>query len=639
MSDVNGAAVEAREDYDPITFSVILSRFDAIVEEMTRVLEKSAWTSILALAHDYSCAIYDAVPRQVSMYDALPIHTASLHIAVKEIAEAFEGEIDPGDVFLFNDPYSGNTHVGDFVTAAPVFADGKLVFWSVTKGHQMDTGAYIPSSVVASAADIYQEGITIPPMKMVEAGKLRVDFFRLLLANLRYADLIEGDLRAQIGSIEKARQRLEELCESYGTDVVLRYVDEIISYSDRRAGQEIASMPDGRYEAEGWIDSDGFGSEHIRVQVAVEIDGDRVRVDYAGSDPQAKGGANGSYATSQAAGAVPFLYYIDADIPHNHGVIDHIDVSAEEGTVCFAKFPASTSVATIVPSDLMQDVVNRAMVEAMPERVPAGGARCANIPQFAGNGADGHSPWGFMLFNNAGAGGAAKGNDGWPLWYNQAALGGMKIQPIEQLELLYPVRIERCEIDTDSVGFGQWLGGPGNVCAVKPLLDEMVTITFGDAASNPPHGAMGGGQGSRRRPVRRGRGAGDETLRLLQRRLHRRPHPRGLRRRLHRRRRLGQPVRARGREGAARRPRRDRQPRGRGRGLRRRPLRRRRPGDRRRRHDPAARRAGQGAERGGHADRAERLALAEGPDARRRHLRARPAALARRRARRKENTR
>ncbi|MFN8215948.1 MAG: hydantoinase B/oxoprolinase family protein [Solirubrobacterales bacterium] len=482
--------------YDPITFSVILSRFDAIVEEMTRVLEKSAWTSILALAHDYSCAIYDAVPRQVSMFDALPIHTASLHVAVGEIAEAFAGDINPGDVFLFNDPYMGNTHVGDFVTAAPVFSDGRLVFWSVTKGHQMDTGAYIPSSVVASAADIYQEGITIPPMRMVEAGQLREDFFRLLLANLRYSDLIEGDLRAQVGSIEKARQRLEELCAEYGTDVVLRYVDEIISYSSRRAGQEFASMPDGTYEAEGWIDSDGFGTEHIPVKVAVTIAGEEVKVDYAGSGPQAKGGANGSFATSQAAGAVPFLYYIDADIPHNHGVLERVEVSAEEGTICYAKFPASTSVATIVPSDLMQDVVNRAMVAAMPERVPAGGARCGNIPQFAGAGADGHEPWGFMLFNNAGAGGAAQGNDGWPLWYNQAALGGMKIQPIEQLELLYPVRIERCEVDTDSVGFGRWLGGPGNVCAVKPLVDEMVTITFGDAASNPPHGAMGGGQGS-----------------------------------------------------------------------------------------------------------------------------------------------
>jgi len=489
-------AEPAASGYDPITFSVILSRFDAIVNEMTRVLEKSAWTSILALAHDYSCGIYDAVPRQISMYDALPIHTTSLHIGVREIAESFEGDIHPGDVFLFNDPYSGNTHVGDYVTAAPVFSEGKLVFWSVTKGHQMDTGAYIPSSVVSSALDVYQEGVTIPPMRMVEKGAMREDFLRLLLANLRYADLVEGDLRAQVGSIEKARQRLEELCEEYGTEVVLSYVDEIIAYAGRRTGQEIAAMPDGTYEAEGWIDSDGFGTEHIPVRVAVTIDGEDVKVDYSGSGPQAKGGANGSYATSQAAGAVPFLYYIDPDIPHNHGVIEHVEVVTEEGTVCHAKFPASTSVATIVPSDLMQDCVNRAMVAAMPERVPAGGTRCGNIPQFAGNGPDGESPWGFMLFNNAGAGGAAKGNDGWPLWYNQAALGGMKIQPIEQLELLYPVRIERWEIDADSMGFGQWLGGPGNACAVRPLSDEMVTITFGDAAANPPHGAMGGEAGS-----------------------------------------------------------------------------------------------------------------------------------------------
>jgi N-methylhydantoinase B len=416
---------------DPITFSVILSRFDAIVNEMTRVLERSAWTSILALAHDYSCGIYDAVPRQVSMYDALPIHTTSLHLVVKEIADAFAGAINEGDVFLCNDPYSNNTHVGDYVTAAPVFADGRLVFWSVTKGHQMDTGAYIPSSVVASAQDVYQEGVTIPPMRMVEAGVMREDFLRMLLSNLRYADLVEGDLCVQIGSIEKARQRLNELCAEYGTDTVLRYVDEIIAYAGRRTGQEIESMPDGTYTGEGWIDSDGFDVEHIPIRVTVTIAGDQVKVDYAGSGPQARGGANGSYATSQAAGAVPFLYYIDADIPHNHGVIEHVEVSAEEGSVCWARYPGCTSCATIVPSDAMQDAVNRAMVAAMPERVPAGGARCANIPQFAGNGADGNSPWGFMLFNNAGAGGAAMENDGWPLWYNQAALGGMKIQPIE----------------------------------------------------------------------------------------------------------------------------------------------------------------------------------------------------------------
>ena len=132
-------------------------------------------------------------------------------------------------------------------------------------------------------------------------------------------------------------------------------------------------MPDGTYTAEGWIDSDGFGTEHIPVKVTVTIEGDHVDIDYTGSGPQGRGGANGSFAVSQSAGAVPFLYYIDPEIPHNQGVIDHITCSAPEGTICHARHPASTACATVVPADLMQDVVNRAMVEALPDHVPAGG--------------------------------------------------------------------------------------------------------------------------------------------------------------------------------------------------------------------------------------------------------------------------
>jgi N-methylhydantoinase B len=255
-------------------------------------------------------------------------------------------------------------------------------------------------------------------------------------------------------------------------------------------------MPDGTYSAEGWIDSDGLDREHIPVKVTVTIEGDQVKVDYTGSAPQGQGGVNGSFGSSQAAGAVPFLYYIDPDIPHNHGVIEHIEVYAPAGTICNAEHPASTSTATVVPSDLMQDVVNRAMIEALPDRVPAGGSRCANLPQLSGKGSDGRSPWGFMLFNNSVGGGAVKGNDGWPLWDCQAALGGEKTQPIEQLELLYPVRIERWEIEPDSSGFGRWLGGPGSTVIVRPLGSEMVVVAFGDGAANPPHGAMGGTPGS-----------------------------------------------------------------------------------------------------------------------------------------------
>jgi N-methylhydantoinase B len=478
--------------YDPITFSVILNRLNSIATEMTLALERSAWTSILALSRDFSCALYDAVPRQIAMFDALPIHTTSMQLVVAEIASSFEGDINDGDVFLCNDPYSMNTHVGDLVTAAPVFVDEQLSFWSVTKGHQMDTGAFVPSSVTASALNIWQEGIQIPPLKLVERGAIRRDVWRLYLANLRYAELLEGDLWAQLGSIERGRQRLLELCAEYGRSPVLRYVEAILDYSDRRTAQEILAMPDGEYVGEGWVDSDGVDTEHIPVRAKVTVAGDRITIDYTGSGPQAKGGANATYAVALAAGAVPILYYISPDIPHNHGCIKHIDVVAPEGTICNATHPAATSCATVVPGDLMQDVVNRAMVSAVPDLVCAGSTRCGNIPQFAGERDETGRPWGFMMFCNAGAQGASRDNDGWPLWSSQAGLGGLKSQPIEQLELLYPVQIEQAEIESESMGYGQWIGGPGTRVKVTPLSGDMVCITFGDGCANPPHGALGG---------------------------------------------------------------------------------------------------------------------------------------------------
>ena len=491
-----GADALVDDALDPITFAVILSRFNAIANEMTVQLERSAWSQIIGLCRDYSCGIYDSVPRQVAMYDALPIHTTSMQLVVKEIADAFEGEIGEHDVFLCNDPYSNNTHIGDLVTAAPVFADGRLVFWSVTKGHQMDTGAFVPSSVTASARNVWQEGLTIPPMRLTEGGVIRKDLLGLLVANVRYQHMVEGDLWAQLGSIERGRQRLSELCAEYGTDTVLEYVDAIIGYAGRRMKAEVEAIPDGRYTAEAWIDSDGYDAHNVPVRVTVDVEGDRVTVDYTGSGPQGKGGANGTYAVALAAGAIPFMNYIDPDIPHNHGCIERIDVIAPEGTICNARYPASTSCATIVPGDVMQDVVNRAMAEALPRRVPAGSARSSNTPQFSAElGRDGR-PWGVVLFNNSGGFGAAHGTDGWPLCCNLASSGGMKIQSIEQMELLYPLRISKHEIEQDSMGFGQWIGGPGTRAVVEPLMDEdVIAITKGDGCANPPHGALGGTPG------------------------------------------------------------------------------------------------------------------------------------------------
>jgi N-methylhydantoinase B len=481
------------EDVDPITFTVIYNRLDSVAEEMTLTLERSAWTSILALARDYSCAIYDAQLRQIAMKDGVPVHTTSMHIVLGEIAAAFGDEIYEGDVIACNDPYSGNTHVGDFVTACPVFVDGKLVFWTVTKGHQLDVGAYIPTSVTPASRDKWQEGLTVPPIKFYERGKPHEDVINLYLSNMRYPELLRGDLYAQLGSVWKGEERLLEMIGEYGVDEVQRYVDEIINYAHRRTSATISEWPDGVYEAEGWVDSDGVDLSDLLIKVRLEVDGDMIHIDYTGSAKQGRGGCNGSLATMTAAGAIQVLMCLDADIPRVDGSIRHITSTAQEGSVCWAKYPASTSLATIVPTDCMQDVVNKALALVVPDRVAGGTAKPANCPTpFGVDQETGEPVWGAMIMNNDGGGGATLGVDGWPLMAPMAALGGLKAMQIEQLELAHPLRITQWEVETDSAGHGQWVGGPGTRFSMEPAAEPFICTEYGDGRDNPPHGILGG---------------------------------------------------------------------------------------------------------------------------------------------------
>ena len=289
-------------DIDPITFSVILNRFNTIAREMTLTLEYTSWTSILALARDFSCAIYDAKARQVCMMDALPIHTNSLHVILTSMVKAFEGNVNDGDVIVSNDPYSGNTHVGDFVTACPVFYKGEHLFWSVTKGHQLDCGAYEATSVAPSAKDVWQEALQLPPIKFYERGEPRQDVINMYLANVRYKDMLYGDLMAQLGSIWNGKRRMVELVDEYGAEELTHYIEAILDYSDRRTSEEIRNIPDGSYAAESWIDSDGMGNTNLTVRAEVTITDDHVHVDYTGSSPQ---------GVMEASSGIPILCAID----------------------------------------------------------------------------------------------------------------------------------------------------------------------------------------------------------------------------------------------------------------------------------------------------------------------------------------
>ena len=483
----------ARRDIDPITFSVILNRFNTIANEMTLVMERTAWTSIIALSHDFSCAIYDRQNRQVCMMDALPIHTNSMHVVLKEIARVFDGDIHEGDVIVCNDPYSGNTHVGDFVTACPVFYMGEHLFWSVTKGHQLDCGAFIPTSVPATAKDVWQEGLQLPPIKFYRKGKPCEDIIRMYLANVRWQDWLYGDLMAQLGSIWTGRRRILEMLERYGKDELERYIDAIFDYSDERMAAEIRAMPDGEYHGDAWLDTDGQGGTNIPIHAKVTIRGDMAHVDFAGSARQTPRSNNSTQGVMQAAAGIPIMCMIDPTIPHNDGCLRHITAEAPAGSVCNASHPASTALATICPGDTMQIAVWKALAQAMPERANGGmpGIHC--VPMFSGTDRRSGEPkeWGSMVFNASPGGGAGVGADGWPIMLSPAALGGQKIISVEVSEMLYPMHFDKQEIAVDSMGLGEDIGGPGVEIRIRPTSGAMECNIFGDGHMNPPYGTRG----------------------------------------------------------------------------------------------------------------------------------------------------
>jgi N-methylhydantoinase B len=480
---------------DAITFSVLVSRIDSIATEMTIALENAAMTSILGLCRDYSCCIYDVGLRQVAAVDAIPIHTNSMHLLLREVAEAFEGDIAQGDVIACNYAYSGNSHIGDLVTVCPVFVAGRQMFWAAAKGHQLDVGAPEPISANAWARDVFQEGLQIPPVKLYDRGVPRRDVINLYLTNVRWREALEGDLMAMLGAIRTGERRLVELCEAYGPATIERFVDEVIDYAAQRTAAEIRAMPNGVYEAEGWLDGDGAGHADMPVRCTVTVADDTVAVDFAGSAPQVPAGVNASYAVMQAAGGIPVMMALDPDIPHNEGCLRRVQVTAPAGSICNAEYPAATATATTEPGDVMQDVVCRALAQVIPERVHAGTAHWANIPMLSG--VDGRTgrPWGHLFLNDGGGGGAALGVDGWPMITTPCAYGGLKTASVEETELLYPVRFLEWEVEPDSMGLGEQIGGPGVRCTIAPVGAPMELLLKNDAHHNPPFGLLHGTAG------------------------------------------------------------------------------------------------------------------------------------------------
>lgn len=480
---------------DPVTLALVQNRLDHISRQMGFVMTRTARSPIFNQSHDFSCFIADAAGTLISQADGIPIHTGGGGFTVRAVLAAFEGRITEGDVFLSNDPYvAGGNHLPDWVISRPVFVDGQLAAWACNRAHQSDIGGGAAGTYNPEATEIFHEGLRLPPMKLIEAGSLRDDLWALLKLNSRTPDLLDGDLRAMIGSTRIGAERLVALLQDTGRTEGAGYFDALLDYADRRFREACTEIPPGTYSATEITDNDCFERRDIRIVATLTRDADGLVVDFTGSDPQMRGFKNSSLANTHSAVYMALASFFDPDMPRNEGAFRSVRIVAPEGTVVNPRPPAPMTMCTVFIAHEIVHAIWRALGEAVPERACAGWGK--TIHNITSGRAEGSSEP-YVMYNWAAnaAGGAVEGRDGFNQIGLLIALGGLHLPNAEGYERIYPAKIRRQEFRTDAAGAGAFRGGSGVHYAVE--VDGPATYSFrGEGLYTPSgFGIEGGGTG------------------------------------------------------------------------------------------------------------------------------------------------
>ncbi|MGF7162978.1 N-methylhydantoinase B [Rhodoligotrophos appendicifer] len=490
---------------DPFLLSVLKSRLEAIVREMTLVVLKASRSAVIKNARDFSCALLTYDCRLVSIEDALAIHVMSMETAISHIVELFD-DIEEGDLFLNNCPYTGGTHHADLILAQPVFVDGRPLFWAVALSHHADIGAPVASTYLPYAKTIYEEGMHFPCVRIGRNHKPHQDILRMGLYKIRASDIWLGDLRAQIGACRTAETRLRDVVGRYGREVIADFVEEWFAYGERRAIAEIRKLPAGTFEYETRHDPvPGVADDGIPVRVKMTVlpDEGRIVIDLRDNIDNVPGGLNLSENTCRGASRIGVFNNLDASVPHNHGSLSRVEVLMREGSVVGRpKYPVGTSVATTNVNDRLIMAANCVFAEMGEPYGQAEGGPHLPVGIAVISGADpfkeGRTYVNQVFIGYAG-GGALHGHDGW-LTYCGAANGGMIfLDSVEVDESMYPIIIESRGVAPDSQGFGQFEGAPGVSGVFYPVDHTMTVIYAADATTNPAKGVL---SGAAARPVR-----------------------------------------------------------------------------------------------------------------------------------------
>jgi N-methylhydantoinase B len=475
---------------DAISFEVIRNALVAATDEMVLALRRSAYSTNIKTRSDFSCAFFDADLRSVAQGFAQPVHLGSMVEQIPRAVRDYGPEhLGPGDVLITNDPFPSGVHLNDVSLVSPVYAGGELLGYVANLAHHVDVGGGAPASVGAFR-EVFQEGVIIPPVKIVEAGRIVPDIFGLILAQIRSKHETAGDFRAQIAANNTGVRRLQAIVERHGRDTIAATMSELLDYTERRTRAELAALPHGSWEAEGSVDVDGYTDEPVRLKARVTIGADGVRFDTTGSDPQRRAPVNSTFAQTFSACAYALKCLIDPDLPVNDGFYRLIAVDAPERTVTNCRWP-SPVVGGWETQTRLVDVIFRALLPALPDRLPAGTKAMMCHAGFGGVDALTGSYYCFLETFGGGYGGRAA-SDG----PDAVQTHGQNTEnaPVEETELNYPVRVARLSLVEDSDGPGRFRGGLG--LRKDYLFDRPTTFTvLADRTERGPWGARGGHDG------------------------------------------------------------------------------------------------------------------------------------------------
>ncbi|HUO26257.1 MAG TPA: hydantoinase B/oxoprolinase family protein [Candidatus Aquilonibacter sp.] len=495
---------------DPVELEVFKNLFHSIAEEMGAALRRTAFSPNIKERRDYSCAVFDGAGEVIAMGDHMPVHLGSMPMSVP--AAIAECEIGPGDVVILNDPFRGGTHLPDITLVAPVYVEESRArgrarhmrcdFYVASRAHHADVGGAYAGSM-GLCREIYQEGVRIPPVKIMQAGVINRDVQSMLLNNVRTPGEREGDLGAQLAACHTGGERLREACTRYGVRRVKQAAGELLEYSAAMTREFLQRVPQGSYRSEDFLDGDGITEKPIRIAVTLNIGRGKttrrrgvlvplVTVDFAGSDPQVQGSVNAVAAITYSACFYVFRCLLAEEVPATAGLMRPIRVIAPEGSVVNARPPAAVAGGNVETSQRIVDVLLRALAQAIPDCIPAAASGTMNNLTIGGT--DPRTGESFAYYETiAGGMGARPGKPGVSGVHTH--MTNSLNTPAEALEHAYPLRVRRYTLRTGSGGRGKFRGGDGIVREIEVLTECEVTL-LAERRSRGPWGLAGGGDGA-----------------------------------------------------------------------------------------------------------------------------------------------